>query len=56
LRAAWEACTALPAEMDDRDLTEDVRLAGRLLDDLADFGADTGDDGAASAEPEGQPQ
>ena len=41
------SATALPAEMDDRDLTEDVRLAERMLDEIAAFGTDPGHDGAA---------
>ena len=42
LAGAWQVCGELPAEMDDRDLTEDVRLAERLLDLLAPFGVDPG--------------
>lgn len=42
----WAACAALPAEMTDRDLTDDVRLAEGLLDVIAPFGADSGHDGS----------
>ena len=44
LAGAWRVCDEMPTDMDDRDLTEDVRLAERLLDPLAPFGMDTGDD------------
>ena len=44
LAGAWQVCAELPTEMFDRDLTEDVRLAQRLLDLLAPFGMDPGDD------------
>jgi histidine ammonia-lyase len=53
LTAAWSACAALPADMEDRDLTDDVRLAERMLDDLAGFGVDPGHDGAARDDPGG---
>ncbi len=44
LAGAWQVCDKLPTEMADRDLTEDVRLAERLLDRLGPFGLDPGDD------------
>ncbi len=44
LSAVWRLCERLPAELDDRDLTEDVRIAESLLDLVAPFGAATGDD------------
>jgi histidine ammonia-lyase len=46
LEAVWRDCADMPTDMADRDLTADVRLAERLLDVLAPFGVDTGDDGA----------
>jgi hypothetical protein len=44
LTEVWRACGTLPAEMDDRDLTEDVRTAESLLDLIAPFGGASGHD------------
>ncbi|MGS0688254.1 aromatic amino acid ammonia-lyase [Nakamurella sp. GG22] len=53
LAAAWSFCAPLPVDMEDRDLTGDVRLAERVLDEIAAFGSDPGHDGAARHEPGG---
>jgi histidine ammonia-lyase len=55
LSGAWQVCTELPTDMDDRDLTEDVRLAERLLDVLAPFGTDTGSAGLRTDPPSSGP-
>ncbi len=44
LQPVWQLCAALPAEMTDRDLTDDLRIAGELLPRLARFSAAAGDD------------
>ena len=44
LAAVWAACSTLPAETRDRDLTDDVRLAEGLLEELAPFGRTPGKD------------
>jgi histidine ammonia-lyase len=44
LSEVWRVCTGLPGEMNDRDLTDDVREAEALLDLIAPFGAAAGHD------------
>ena len=56
LAAAWSFCAPLPIDMEDRDLTEDVRLAEQVLDDIAAFGADPGHDGTARQQLGGPPR
>ena len=46
LAAAWQVCLRLPADVDDRDLTDDVGLAESLLDLLAPVGEAAGHDGS----------
>ena len=46
LQPVWRLCQDLPAEMADRDLTADLRIAGELLPRLTTFAAVAGDDGA----------
>jgi len=53
LSEVWRACGTLPAEMDDRDLTEDVRDAESLLDLIAPFGGASGHDTAEEPNDEG---
>jgi len=38
LAPVWQLCDRLPAEMNDRDLTDDVRTAESLLEEIAPFG------------------
>jgi histidine ammonia-lyase len=44
LAEVWRVCERLPADMNDRDLTDDVRDAEALLDLIAPFGAAAGHD------------
>jgi histidine ammonia-lyase len=44
LSQVWRICARLPAEMNDRDLTDDVRDAEALLAEIAPFGASAGHD------------
>jgi histidine ammonia-lyase len=44
LAQVWRLCGRLPAEMNDRDLTDDVRGAESLLDLIAPFGEAAGHD------------
>jgi|GEM_PF-327576 len=52
LEGVWQVCATLPGATEDRDLSEDVRLAEQLLDVLAPFVAGTGDDGEHPVQPE----
>ena len=52
LEGVWQVCATLPGATEDRDLSEDVRLAEQLLDVIAPFVAGTGDDGEHPDQPE----
>jgi histidine ammonia-lyase len=44
LSEVWRICARLPAEMNDRDLTDDVHDAEAVLEEIAPFGASAGHD------------